>query len=151
MPDYRTIVVPYDFSAHAQTALETAVDLAGKLGADLKLVHIVQSPLAIYGLPYPEGATVIPPIDMGEIREGCLKSLREVVAAVDAPGKIEAHVAEGLSIAETLRTTSEKLGADLIIMGTHGRTGVAHAFLGSVAERILRTVSCPVLTVKAQE
>ena len=151
MADYQTIVVPHDFSEHARAALGEAVTLAGKLGADLEVVHVVQSPVAIYGFPYPEGATMIPPIDMGEIREGCLKSLREVIAEVDAPGKIEAHVVEGMSVAETLRATGEKLGADLIVMGTHGRTGVAHAFLGSVAERILRTASCPVLTVKSPE
>jgi glycine betaine transporter len=153
MADYRTLLVPFDFSIHAKAALDTAVDLAGKLGADLKVLHIVQSPLAVYGLPYPEGSTMIPPIDMGAIREDCLKSLREVVSEVriEGPGKIEAEVVEGMNIAETLRATAEKLGADLIVMGTHGRTGLAHAFLGSVAERILRTATCPVLTVKVQE
>jgi universal stress protein A len=155
MADYRTLLVPYDFSVHAKAALDAAVDLAGKLGANLKVLHIVQSPLAVYGLPYPEGSTMVPPIDMVEIREACLKSLREVVAEVQAqiegPGKIEAEVVEGMNIAETLRATAEKLNADLIVMGTHGRTGVAHVFLGSVAERILRTATCPVLTVKTQE
>jgi len=151
MADYRMIVVPYDFSTHAKAALDAAVDLAGKLGADIKVLHIVQSPIAVYGLPYPEGSTVIPPIDMGAIREDSMKALTEVIAEIDAPVKIEAEIAEGLNVAETLRITAEKIGADLIVMGTHGRTGVAHAFLGSVAERILRTVHCPVLTVKASE
>ncbi len=153
MADYRSLLVPYDFSIHAKAALDAAVELAGKLGADVKILHILQSPLAIYGLPYPEGGTMVPPIDMGALRADCLKSLQEVVAEVQAemPGKVEADVVEGLNVAETLRASAEKFGADLIVMGTHGRTGLAHAFLGSVAERILRTASCPVLTVKAQE
>jgi len=151
MADYRTLLVPYDFSTHARTALDTAVDLAGKLGADLKVLHIVQSPIAVYGLPYPEGSTVIPPIDMGAIREDAMKALALVIDEIDAPVKIEAEIAEGLNVAETLRITAERIDADLIVMGTHGRTGIAHAFLGSVAERILRTVQCPVLTVKAPD
>ena len=152
MADYRVLVVPYDFSDHARAALKEAAELARRLGGDLHLVHVVQSPLYMYSFAYAgEAAAVIPPIDMTEIREAAMKSLRDVIAEFDVPGKVEPHVLEGASVAETLRETAVELGADLIVMGTHGRTGLAHAFLGSVAERTLRSAPCPVLTVQAHE
>jgi universal stress protein A len=152
MADYRVLVVPYDFSDHARAALKEAAELARRLGGDLHLVHVVQSPLYMYSFAYAgEAAAVIPPIDMTEIREAAMKSLRDVIAELDIPGKVEPHVLEGASVAETLRETAVDLGADLIVMGTHGRTGLAHAFLGSVAERTLRSAPCPVLTVQAHE
>jgi universal stress protein A len=152
MADYRVLVVPYDYSDHARAALKEAAELARRLGGDLHLVHVVQSPLYMYSFAYAgEAAAVIPPIDMTEIREAAMKSLRDVIAELDIPGKVEPHVLEGASVAETLRETAVDLGADLIVMGTHGRTGLAHAFLGSVAERTLRSAPCPVLTVQAHE
>ena len=152
MSDYRVLVVPYDFSDHARAALNEAAQLARRLGGDLHLVHVVQSPLYMYSFAYAgEAAAVIPPIDMTEIRDAAMKSLRDVIAGLDVPGKVEPHVLEGASVAETLRETAVDLGADLIVMGTHGRTGLAHAFLGSVAERTLRSAPCPVLTVQAHE
>ncbi len=152
MADYRVVVVPYDFSEHARAALGEAEDLARRLGADLHLVHVMQSPIYLYSFAYAgEAAAVAPPIDMTEIRNDALKSLREVIAEIDIPGKVEPHVFEGANIAETLRATAEDLNADLIVMGTHGRTGLAHVFLGSVAERTLRIAPCPVLTVQPRE
>jgi universal stress protein A len=150
MADYRVIVVPYDFSNHARAALDEAADLCRRLGGDLHLVHVMQSPLYLYSFAYTgEAASVIPPIDMSEIRESALKGLREVIGEIDVPGKIEPHVLEGASIAETLLESAVNLSADLIVMGTHGRTGLSHAVLGSVAERTLRSAPCPVLTVHA--
>ncbi len=152
MADYRVVVVPYDFSEHARAALAEAEDLARRLGSDLHLVHIMQSPIYLYNFAYAgEAAAVTPPIDMTEIREDALKSLKEVIAEIDIRGEVEPHVYEGANVAETLREVAVNLGADLIVMGTHGRTGLAHVFLGSVAERTLRTAPCPVLTVPARE
>ena len=152
MADYRVVVVPYDFSEHARAALHEAAKLSSRLGADLHLVHVVQSPMYLYSFAYAgEAAAVSPPIDMTEIREDALKSLREVASELDFGGNVESHVLEGVNIADAVRTTAEHLGADLIVMGTHGRTGLAHVFLGSVAERTLRTAPCPVLTVQARE
>lgn len=150
MADYRVVVVPFDFSEHARAALREAVELSRRLDADLHLVHVMQSPMYLYSFAYAgEAAAVSPPIDMTEIREDALKSLREIIAEIEFSGKIEAHVLEGANIADTVRATAENLDADLIVMGTHGRTGLAHVFLGSVAERTLRTAPCPVLTVQA--
>lgn len=152
MSDYRTFLVPYDFSAHSRAALETAWDLAKRLEAKLHLVHVIQPPAYAYGYTYAGAAMPPPAIDLTEVREGALKALKQVAAEIgELPGGIEPHVVEGAGIADMLRELAEKLGADLIVMGTHGRTGLAHVFLGSVAERTLRRAPCPVLTVHAPE
>ena len=151
--DYRTIVVPYDFSAHADAALRTATDLARRLGSDLHLVHVVQPPTYSYAYGTGVGvAPVAPAVDMGEVRAGATSSLRDVASKLEGfDGKVESQVVEGTSVPFALCETSEALGSDLIVMGTHGRTGLAHVFLGSVAERTLRSAPCPVLTVQARE
>lgn len=158
MSEFRTFVVPYDFSPHARAALDTAIDLAKRLDASVHLVHVVQHPA--YGYAYGTmggaavgGAAALPPIDLGAIREHTLESLREVAREVEArlPGKVEPHVFDGPTVAITLLEAADQLGADLIVMGTHGRTGLAHVFLGSVAERTLRRATCPVLTVQGAD
>jgi nucleotide-binding universal stress UspA family protein len=152
MSDYRTILVPYDFSAHAEAALGVAADLGRRLGSDLHLVHVIQPPAYAYAYGTYGGAAT-PPIDMREVSEGARKSLRNVADSIEAdvPVSVEPHVVEGSGIADMLRESADELGADLIVMGTHGRTGLAHVFLGSVAERTLRRAGCPVLTVQAAE
>lgn len=150
MKEHSTIVVPYDFSAHSKAALSAATGLGQCLGADLHLVHVIQSPAYAYRV---YAASTTPPlIDMAEVRESVRKSLSDAAdRSKYVPGRIQAHVVEGDSVAEAITNSAEKLGADLIAMGTHGRTGLAHAFLGSVAERTLRSAPCPVLSVQAPE
>ena len=149
MNEYRTFVIPYDFSVHARAALYAGADLARRLGADLHLLHVIHVPAYAYGYG---GVVTPPPMDMLEVRESALKQLDSVVEGIDAfPGKVESHVVEGRGVADVIRETAQKVGADLIVMGTHGRTGLAHVFLGSVAERTLRNAPCPVLTIQADE
>jgi nucleotide-binding universal stress UspA family protein len=149
MSEYRTFVVPYDFSDHARAALDTALDLAGRLGAEIHLVHVIQAPL--YAYPPFEGAGAAAIVNVNEIREGVLKSLREIVEGLGGGVEVKIQVAEGGTVDGKIREIATELGADLILMGTHGRTGIAHAFLGSVTERTLRRSPCPVLTVQAEE
>ncbi len=81
-----------------------------------------------------------------------MQLLRELIAEIeDPPGKVEGHVVDDTAISSAICDAAEKLEADLIVMGTHGRTGLAHVFLGSVAERTLRNACCPVLAVRAPE
>ncbi len=150
MPDYRTILVPYDFSEHSKKALETALDLGRRFHSDLHLLHVVTPPIVAYPTM---GTTAAPPSSLlVDLREAAERSLDEVVAAVDKPpGKVKGHISAGGATAETIRETAEQLGADLIVMGTHGRTGMARVFLGSVAERTLRRAPCPILMVSAEE
>lgn len=148
--EYRTLVVPYDFSSHARAALYAAADLARRLGAGLRLLHVVQPPTFGYGYAY--GGATPPPIDMAQLRDAAARSLSEVAESIeDVPGNVDCIVVEASNIAGAIRDTAEKLEADLIVMGTHGRTGLAHVFLGSVTERTLRIAPCPVLSVQAPE
>lgn len=152
MSEDRTFLVPYDFSVHARAALFVAMDLAKRLGTDLHLIHVVQPPAYAYGYAGMGGGAVSPPIDLAEIREGALNSLRDVVGGIrDFSRKIEPHVVEGPGIADVIRESAERLGAALIVMGTHGRTGLAHVFLGGVAERTWRSAPCPVLTIQSPD
>ena len=152
MSDYRTFLVPYDFSSHARAALLTATDLAKRLGADLHLIHVVQSPPYASGYAGIAGAATTPPVDMTGVRNDALRSLQEVADGIpEFSGKVEPHVVEGVGIADMICVSADRLQADLIVMGTHGRTGLTHVFLGSVAERTLRSTPCPVLTIRSSE
>lgn len=149
MSDFRNIVVPYDFSIHARAALATAIDLAKRIGgSELHLLHVVQMPT----YAYPGAATPPTAPDIEAICNSARNSLAEIVESHDdlAPGT-KVHVVDALGIADSIRESSEVIDADLIVMGTHGRTGLAHVFLGSVTERTLRIAPCPVVAVRADE
>lgn len=147
MTSYQNFLVPYDFSEHAEAALFTARDLAPRFDANIQLVNVLQPPAYAYGfIGY--GGAVDPGIDLTELREAANRALASVCDRLkDLPGAHAAHVVEGSMIADTLCETAKKLDCGLIIMGTHGRTGLSHAVLGSVAERTIRFAPCPVLTV----
>ena len=149
MREYRTILVPHDFSAHARSALVEATNLAKRLGASLCLIHVVQPPTYAYGYGAGPDADAF---DLNEIHGRAARMLDEVADAIpEAPGRVDRHVLEGGAIAISIQEAAREFGADMIVMGTHGRTGLAHVFLGSVAERTLRNAPCPVLTVQAPE
>lgn len=151
MSDTETFVVPFDFSEHSRAALETALDLAARLGADVRLLHVIQTPLHPYGYGADAGAAAAV-AELTQIREGVVQSLNAVIEDhKDFAGQIRAEVVEGSNVAGQIRAVADRLRAYLIVMGTHGRTGLAHVFLGSVAERTLRDSPCPVLTVRASD
>jgi nucleotide-binding universal stress UspA family protein len=146
MSEFRKLVVPYDFSKHAETALATAVDFANRVSADLLLLHVVQAPDLAF--PAVEFGGSPPPLPSLDVQNGALEALEKVASGVKlTKGSVTPHVVEGLAADREITDFAERMHADLIVMGTHGRTGVAHVFLGSVAERTLRRASCPVLTV----
>jgi universal stress protein A len=144
--EYRRIVVPHDFSEHADEALRRAADLAERFGAELHLVHVVQQPLYSFSMlqgPWP-GA-----VDLSGVVRAADEMLgRKVDAFTTDPDDVQVHVFEGTNVAEVLLEAAAKLEADLIVMGTHGRTGLAHVLVGSVTERTLRRARCPVLAVR---
>lgn len=145
----QTLLVPYDFSVHSAAALETAAALAKRLPARLHLLHVLEEPSVTYpslatGVVTPGGLPV-------EIRDAAASALEDVIAGMkadDPQATAVARVVEAPSISQGIVECARELDADLIVMGTHGRTGMRHAFLGSVAERTLRQADCPVLTVK---
>ena len=149
MRKFQTFVVPYDFSVHSRAALGMAVDLAQRFESEIHLVHVIQPPMLAYAAYTGPGTEAPPPIDLLELHRAAESALREIAADVerDCAG-VETYVIESASIPDTIHEVAAKVHADLIIMGTHGRTGLSHAFLGSVAERVVRRAPCPVLTVR---
>lgn len=145
---FRTLLLAHDFSPHAQAALEYAREVAALTGAKLHLVHSIVEPV----IAYPAAVGGIAPVAsygadlMAETRRAAEVSLAGIAGSLD--GECECHVVSRAP-ATAICEAATKLGADLIVMGTHGRTGLAHVFLGSVAERTLRHAPCPVLVVPA--
>jgi nucleotide-binding universal stress UspA family protein len=142
----RHILVPHDFGDTAQHALAYAVELAIKLGAKLTIVHAYEVPS--YG--YPDGVALSADVASG-IRKGAEMALEGVVSRTRRPGlEVQALLREGSAWSE-INASAQEAHADLIVMGTHGRHGLARALLGSVAEKVVRTAPCPVLTVHVPE
>jgi nucleotide-binding universal stress UspA family protein len=140
----RRIVVATDFSAPAERACDVGVSLAKQLGAALHLVHAFDLPVTAIA-PY---EVAIPPAVIHEAREAARKKLDAAVGAVRAQGlEATGKLAEASAAPAIVRAAAD-LQADLIVIGTHGHTGLRHVLLGSVAERTLRLAPCAVLTVK---
>jgi nucleotide-binding universal stress UspA family protein len=142
------ILVPTDFSGGAEAALSWARDLALQYEAHLSLLHVVTDPRAV-GVWTPE--VYVPPI--AETQERLLREARErLELALPAEERnrfglrVEARLGD---VAENILAAAREQHVDLIVMGTHGRHGLAHLLLGSVAERVLRDATCPVLTTHA--
>ena len=146
MQQFKRILVPVDFSMHSETAVRLAADLARRDGGALHLVHVFE-PIAY---PLPDGYVLFTPLQLNELVvqfEKQLTSMKTLALAAGAP-EVETHVRQGACATDTCELAKD--GAfDLIVMGTHGRSGLSHLLLGSVAERVLRRAPCPVLTVKA--
>ncbi len=142
----KTILVPTDFSASANAALACAADLARALEARIVLLHVVD--LEVQWVPAGPAVvpTPVPAAVVRGIRERAQTSLDALAAKT--PGVRRTVVRAGHARDEIL-TAAEQAGADLIVMGTHGRRGVAHLFIGSVAEYVVRHAKIPVTTVRA--
>lgn len=145
MIDLKRILVPVDFSKHSHNALRYAVAFADALGAELHLLHVVQEP-ASYTRMY------VPPEDwLTEERDAARRELEKLPGdEVKANVAVLREVRSGSPLVEIIQYAKEA-DIDLIVMGTHGRTGLAHLLLGSVAENVVRQAPCPVLTVRNPE
>lgn len=139
------ILVPMDFSPGSDAALAWARDLAQQCGARLTLLHVVTDPRAV-GFMTPEVyVPAVPETQQRMLREA--KERLERAIPEDERGRFAVTVDARLGdVAENILEAAREQHADLIVMGTHGRHGLAHLLLGSVAERVLRNASCPVLT-----
>jgi nucleotide-binding universal stress UspA family protein len=151
---WKTILVPFDFSASAEHALSIALAEAELQRASVLLLHVVEL-IPQFGpdttMVLPEGAST--PIGVHHYaRQRAEADLREVVARLAASGgppgpPIETFVREGVPVHEILDFARQE-GADLIVIGTHGRTGLRRLVAGSVAERVVRASPVPVLTIR---
>lgn len=147
MTSIERILCPVDFSETSEHALAYALELARGLGAEVDLAHIYQLPM--YALP--DGALLAGPDMASRILDTCQDSLDELASRhAGHEVALEKHLTEGVPHTEICRL-AQKLGADMIVMGTHGRTGFGHLLLGSVAERVVRMSKIPVLTVRHPE
>jgi nucleotide-binding universal stress UspA family protein len=147
MTRFETILVPVDFSAHSKEALDTAIHIARLFGSTIHLLHcyhIQTAGISPYGI-------VLPSSYYADLRDAAEKRLRDWHDILSKDGiKSESILsADSPSLAITL--AAEEFKSDLIVMGTRGLSGLKHAMLGSVTERVVRLAPCPVLTVKHPE
>jgi nucleotide-binding universal stress UspA family protein len=141
---WQRILVPVDFSVESKRALRCAAELAAPLAASLTLVHVVEpviyplecsNPLASDGYDRKRAA---------EARTRLNALCRRTLGTSRA---VETVIRTGLAFFE-ITEAAKALGADLIVIGTHGYTGLKHALLGSTAEKVVRHAPCPVLVVR---
>jgi universal stress protein A len=143
--DIRRILAPTDLSEPSQQGLHSALELAKTFGGKLLLLHVVEPP------PYPvegimpsySGATLLDDLERQASNE-LAKMLPETQGSgVDATRR----VVVGIPYRKIVEVAAEEK-VDLIVMTTHGRTGLSHLVMGSVAEKVVRTAPCPVLTIR---
>ena len=138
------IVLATDFSEAAGQALDYAIQLSQKLGARLTVLHFYEIPAAAYS-----AETYISPDTFKMLEDAARAQLAGLMK------KIQARLPQADSVlklgppAELIAAEAQRLGADMIVMGTHGRRGLSHVFLGSVAEKTLRNARVPVLVLHA--
>jgi nucleotide-binding universal stress UspA family protein len=142
-PKLRHILVPTDFSETAMHALDVAVALATKFDAKLTLLHVYYVPPPMYGVAFAW------PVD--EFASGARQELESALFTLKQRyHNSESALRSGAPGDEIVRAAKDS-AADLIVMGTHGRSGLPRLILGSVAERVVRTAPVPVLTVPTRE
>lgn len=143
---YQTILVATDFSEAAEAAVEHAADLAKHFDAKLVLVHAynVEIPIAS---PAMAGGYVLPEGFFESISKQASSQTEDAAKALSDKGIDAIGVALDRPASQAITEEAERRGADLIVMGTRGLTGLKHVALGSVADRVVRTAPCPVLTV----
>jgi len=138
--EFKHLLVPIDFGEPSRQAIEAAIDLAGRFGSRITLVHVYEIPAYVYGGMTFATTDLYGPIEEAA-REHLDKTLREVQAKVP---EAKAVLRRGTAALEILAAVDEHR-PDLVVMGTRGRKGVSHALLGSVAEKVLRLSQIPVL------
>lgn len=139
------ILVPTDFGESSEQAVRLAVQVAARFNATLTLLHSFEVPAYVYaGLGATTADYLVP------IEDAARRSLEDALRAVQAESpSAQALLKQGAAWQGILDATKE-IGADLVVMGTHGRQGISRALIGSVAEKVVRLSSVPVLTVRGK-
>lgn len=146
MIQIRRIVCPTDFSPTAAHAVDYAAEMARTFGAELTLLHVVPEmnyPLRSFGM-----ASAFPHL-REELHKRADDELQKEKARIQN-AKVNTVLRDGEAHTLVLEC-AKSMGADLIVMGTHGHTGIRHALLGSTAEKVVRLSECPVLTVRSRD
>jgi nucleotide-binding universal stress UspA family protein len=144
----KRIVCPVDFSPSSDYALGYALDLARMFEAQLTLLHVVEVPFlpsyAMAGVPDLN-------IPLEQIEDGARKGLERLAGECRPKyGRVGTELRTGTAFMEIIAYAREH-EVDMIVMGTHGRTGLSHLLIGSVAEKVVRKSPCPVLTIRHPE
>ena len=141
------VLVPVDFSEYTDHAVAYAMDLASTLGARVILLHVIQSPpwggIAMDGTLPHAYSTFLQHLE-AEVAHNMQAYVQRVTAAGLVGDMVVVHGVPFQEIVETAKSQQ----VDLIVMGTHGRTGLHHVLLGSVAEKVVHLAPCPVLVVR---
>jgi nucleotide-binding universal stress UspA family protein len=148
MAAIRRIVHATDFSPASRPAFSRALDLARANRAELVVLHVMTTPI----LYTPEGYALPQTYDrlLADTQAAARKQLDRLVAGAKARGvRARGVLLEGVAHDRIVRA-ARSARADLLVIGTHGRTGLARLFLGSVASRVIATATCPVLSVRAR-
>ncbi len=147
MPEYQCILAPTDFSGSATKAVHAAAGLARQYKAELHLLHIVAA--QVYYTEMPDMA--LPPMQglCEQLRVSGKERLEKLVAEIGDGVHCCIHVEESTARpADAIAETAANVEADLIVIGSHGHTGLMHTLLGSTAERVVREADCDVLVIK---
>lgn len=134
------ILVAVDFEAASLAALKFAQDLAAPLGVEVVLLHVAQLPI----YTYPGFEPAVLPGAFQEVSAAARRALEELASK---HGNVRTVLREGDAATEIL-AAAEELSPSMLVLGTHGRRGLAHILLGSVAEKVVRRAKVPVLTVQ---
>jgi len=139
-----TLLVPVDFSDCTHGLVERAADMASRLGVTITLLHAVDTPSGLVGARLPGGAA------SEQLSDESSSQLRYYAAKARQTGVTVEGITRVGSPEEVILAAADELGAEMIMMGTHGRRGVNRLMLGSIAEFVLRRAEVPVITVRTQ-
>lgn len=146
MVSVKRILVPVDFSASSRAALNHALQLAEAFGASVEVLHVHEAS-AFIG---PDSLVLLPPVSYStrwdEARDEVLRELDQFLALDNVPG-VQVKVEPGVP-GDVIPAVARADGIDLIVMGTHGRSGLSRLIVGSVAESVMRKANCPVMTLR---
>jgi nucleotide-binding universal stress UspA family protein len=144
---FHRVLVPIDFSVTSEGAIDMAMKMAARYGITLVLLHVYQIPT----YTFPDGLYIAPAEQAAQLSDAAQRGLNKIADRFSSKGfEVEAVLAEG-NIAETIIQQALVLNTDLILLGTHGRTGIIRAFLGSVAESVVRSSTIPVMIIRSDD
>ncbi len=148
MTDFKNILFATDFSESSDYSLKYALAMAKKFNAQLTIIHVINEPVDLRGF-------YVPHISFEkleeEIEEGAQKMMEKFCRTqIKDYDKYETFIVPGIPYDEIIKKALE-VSADLIVMGTHGRTGLDHVLFGSTAEKVVRKSKVPVMTIRIQE
>ncbi|HEX4445803.1 MAG TPA: universal stress protein [Polyangiaceae bacterium] len=144
MVDFRRILVPTDFTETSDLAIDWTIALARRLGSRVTLMHSYEIPI----VGFPDGALVATPDVATQLAEASRTALDNAVAKRQGlEVEVDGILREGIAW-EQINRVADEMAVDLVVIGTHGRRGLARALLGSVAEKVVRTAHVPVTLIR---